>query len=279
MRRCRTFARCAAAIISAWVPSLPTPPDSRAAAARFYDLNPTVPQDLPFYIDRIPTPDAAVLELGCGTGRVTVPLAAHCGFIQGVDLSPAMLDRAREKLAAAGLRPDQVAVQEADITSIDPGRKFDLIIAPFRVMQNLETDAQVHGLLETIRRHLAPAGTAILNAFNPSLPPDQMRMQWVTETERPAWEVPVPGGRVTCHDRRPRMDPDNLVLYPDLVYRRYEGEDLVEEVVLHIAMRCWYPRAFEDLITGAGFRILNRWGGYVGEAYGEGPELVLQFGI
>jgi hypothetical protein len=43
--------------------------DIRAEAVLYYDLNPNVPQDVPFYRERIPAPDAHVLELGCGTGR------------------------------------------------------------------------------------------------------------------------------------------------------------------------------------------------------------------
>ena len=42
-------------------------------------------------------------------------------------------------------------------------------------------------------------------------------------------------------------------------------------------MRCYYPDEFEQLINGHGFEIVQRWGGYAGEIYGEGPELVIEF--
>lgn len=42
-------------------------------------------------------------------------------------------------------------------------------------------------------------------------------------------------------------------------------------------MMCYYPRQFEQLILDHGFKIISRWGGYKGEPYGEGPELVIQF--
>ncbi len=73
------------------------------------------------------------------------------------------------------------------------------------------------------------------------------------------------------------MDPGKLVLYPELIYRRYEGEVLQGEAVLKIAMRCYYPEELEQIILGHGFRIVDRWGGYAGEPYGKGPELVVQF--
>ncbi len=70
---------------------------------------------------------------------------------------------------------------------------------------------------------------------------------------------------------------DRLVLYPELVYRRYRGATLVDEAILGIAMRCYYPDELEQLILRHGFEIIRRWGGYAGERYGAGPELVLQF--
>lgn len=251
--------------------------DIRSAAAKFYDLSPGVPADVPFYQALIPSPMATVLELGCGTGRVTMPLAAHCCLIYGIDLSPAMIQQCRDKLAKARPPIENVSVSEGDITDFNLGRKFDLIIAPFRVLQNLETDVEVEGLFRCIGRHLAPNGTAILNVFRPSMGPDELRTRWVSPGERLEWEAPYEGGRLTCHDRRLRVDEQHGVLYPDLVYRRYEGAVLLEEVVLHLVMRCYWPETFEKLVTTHGFQIVNRWGGYEGEAYGEGSELVLQF--
>jgi len=89
--------------------------------------------------------------------------------------------------------------------------------------------------------------------------------------------VPVEGGRLVCYDRRARMDVEKLILYPELIYRRYEGETLAEESLLKIVMRCYYSDTFEKLIVEHGYALLNRWGGYAGEVYGQGPELVIQF--
>ncbi len=247
------------------------------AAAKFYDLNPNFPADVPFYQALIPFPKATILELGCGTGRVTLPLAAHCRLIRGLDLSSAMLELCRAKIAKANIAPSKVAVAEGDITDFDLGQTFDLIIAPFRVLQNLETDAEVDGLLRCIGNHLAANATCILNAFKPFYGPHDLRARWLRPGERLNWEVPVPGGKVACYDRRARLDEQHLVLYPNLIYRRHEGASLTEEVVLPLVMRCYYPETFEKLIAEHGFRVVNRWGGYEGEVYGEGPELVLQF--
>ena len=218
-----------------------------------------------------------VLELGCGTGRVLVPLAEKSGIIHGVDISEAMLSVCREKLAEKAIPTTRAEVQQGDITGLDLGKRFDLILAPFRVFQTLETDREVGGFFKTIRIHLTEGGTAILNAFRPKLDRDRIRKEWVTGVERLRWEVPFEGGRVTLHDRRSRIDRERLVLYPELIYRRYRDDALVDEAVLKIAMRCYYPEELLNLIAAHGFRVANMYGGFAGEQYGEGPELIVEF--
>ena len=134
--------------------------DMRAAAAQYDDANPTIPDDLAFYTARLPSADTAVLELGCGTGRVLLPLATACGSICGLERSPAMLARCLQKLQAAEIPPTKARAELGDITHFALSCSFDLIIAPYRVFQLLETEAQVEGLFRCVRAHLAPRGPA-----------------------------------------------------------------------------------------------------------------------
>jgi len=190
-----------------------------------------------------------------------------------------MLQVCRSKLEAAGLQADNAGIEVGDITDFDLKDRFDLIIAPFRVIQNLETDRQLAGLFRCIRTHLADGGRCILNVFHPNRPPEAMRTEWVTDRENLAWEVRDSGTRVGGYDVRRRINDDPLILYPDLVYRRYVGDELVEEAVLTIPMRCFYPDEFLSLIRDEGFDVLETWGGYSGEEYGDGNELVAEFSL
>jgi len=253
------------------------PIDLRVEAARYYDLNPNALVDVPFYIERLPGPEARALELGCGTGRVSIPLAQRCGFLHGLDLSEAMLELCRAKIGQAGLGPERIIVEQANITDYDLGSLFDLIVAPFRVIQNLETDEQLAGLFRCIRAHLAPGGRCILNVFHPYRLREELLRVWETHEENLAWEIERDGERMTCHDVRRRLVEEPLVLYPELIYRRYRGEELPDETVLPIPMRCFYPDEFLELICSAGFAITDSWGGYAGEPYGQGKELVVEF--
>ena len=73
-------------------------------------------------------------------------------------------------------------------------------------------------------------------------------------------------------------DIDKQVVYPELIYRVYTGSMLEKETILKIVMRFYYPQQFEKLIVDHGFKIRNHWGGYAGEPYGGGSELVIEFG-
>jgi SAM-dependent methyltransferase len=253
--------------------------DIRAEAAKYYDVSPTIPDDLAFYQARLPSSTAAVLELGCGTGRVLLPLAAVCGFIQGIDQSQAMLTHCLQKLQAAAIPPTKARVEHGDITQFALGRAFDLIITPYRVFQLLETEAQVDGLCQCVRMHLAPEGTCILNVFHPQGGVEGIQQEWESATARGRWEVTVDGVRLRCEERWLRLDAERHLLYLELVYRRYIGGTWVEDAVLQIPRRCYAPDEFAQVILEHGFRILQRWGGYAGERYGEGPELVVQFSV
>jgi len=168
-------------------------------------------------------------------------------------------------------------VEHGDITQFALGHAFDLIIAPYRVFQLLETDAQVDGLFRCVRAHLAPGGTGILNVFHPQGDFAGVQQAWESATEVFRWEVTVDGMRLRCEERWLRLDSERHILYLELIYRRYVGGAWVEDAVLQIPRRCYAPNEFEQVILDHGFRIMQRWGGYAGERYGEGPELVVQF--
>lgn len=254
--------------------------DLRMETAKYYDLHDIPWDDISFYKGFLQSAGQSrqqVLELGCGTGRVLVPLTESVAFIHGIDCSPAVIELCREKLEGQQIPLSKAELTEGDITNFDLGKTFDFIIAPFRVIQNIEETEGIDGLMDCIRAHLKADGTCILNVFMPMWEAERLKREWCSDLEIQHWEKQVNGKRVTLSSRQPAMNKETMVLYPVLIFRTYRGDILEDEAVLEIAMKCYYPDEFEELITSHGFKILNKWGGYHGEVYGEGPELVIQF--
>lgn len=136
--------------------------------AEYYDAFTTQTDDIAFY-KRYISPTTIALELGCGTGRVSIALAKELAEIVGVDLSTTMLAKAIEKVAAANSL-NNISFAKGDITELTLHRSFDFIFAPFRVMQCLEKQEEVEKLFETIHKHLLPTAVIINYLMNSAIP-------------------------------------------------------------------------------------------------------------
>src|SRR5260370_1764374 len=157
--------------------------------ADYYDESPIVKgrtQDVSFYRDAAREFGDPVLELGCGTGRITMALAEAGKRITGLDLSERMLARAVKKRAALLVEArERVHFVQGNMAGFDLGEKFRLVIIPFRPFQHLLEVHQQINCLECVRKHLAPGGRLILDVFQTDAErihdPVHMRETLVTE--------------------------------------------------------------------------------------------------
>jgi SAM-dependent methyltransferase len=134
--------------------------------ARIYDpWSRTVVEDVAFYVEEAVTSGGPVLELGVGSGRIAVPVAAAGIEVVGVDLSAGMLEVARESAALAGVTLD---LRHGDMRDPPVDGEFPLVIAPFRSLLHMETDADRRAALRAVRRYLVPKGRFVFDVFAPS---------------------------------------------------------------------------------------------------------------
>ena len=143
--------------------------DVAAALARLYDLDLTDdPGDLDLYLALAGRADGPVLELAVGSGRLAIPLAEAGYRVTGVDLDPAMLDRARAKVAGT-LAADRLTLVEADLVDLrlpDAGR-FALAFIALNSLLILPTRSAQRAALQTLADHLAPGGLAVVDIWLP----------------------------------------------------------------------------------------------------------------
>jgi SAM-dependent methyltransferase len=114
-------------------------------------------RDVPFWLRVAGEAEGRVLELGCGTGRVSVPLSRAGVNLVGIDRSAPMLDRLRTAARRAGA--GSLRAVRGDIRAL-PFRKraFSMVLAPYGVLQSLLDDRDLVDTLSSVARVLAPGG-------------------------------------------------------------------------------------------------------------------------
>ncbi len=167
--------------------------DPLSAVATFYDLDlEGYDRDVAMYRElansRVAEGFADVLELGCGTGRVAVALAEAGLDVVGVDISPAMLEVARQRVGSLPLE-----LIEGDMREIDLARRFDAVLIPLGGLQHMETASDVAAALGAVARHLASRGLAVVDVEAPH--PDDLTAGPQPLVEH--WTRPWRGGTVT----------------------------------------------------------------------------------
>lgn len=150
----------------------PPDPDTAAALARMYDLDlQDDPGDLDLYLALADRAEGRVLELAAGSGRVAVPLATAGHPVTAVDIDPAMLERARERAATAGVPDGRLELVEADLLDVrlpDAGMYAMAFIALNSIMLLASRDAQRRAI-GALATHLAPGGLAAVDVWLPDI--------------------------------------------------------------------------------------------------------------
>jgi SAM-dependent methyltransferase len=126
--------------------------------------------DIAFYERLARETGGPVLELGCGTGRISLPVAEKGLSITGVDISDGMLAVTRRKAAPrpAPVR-DRLTLIHQDMSELDLGRNFSFAFVPARAFHHLLTIDLQRRSLDGIRRHLSPPARLALHLFDPRL--------------------------------------------------------------------------------------------------------------
>lgn len=117
--------------------------------------------EISYVLDRLSIHDE-VLDIGCGTGRITLPLARHVGSVTGLDMSQAMLDQAAIKAAAAGL---DVIFRQGDMVELPfKSQSFDAIVSILALMHVLPEERP--RVFAEIYRVLRPGGVLLIGVKN-----------------------------------------------------------------------------------------------------------------
>ena len=227
--------------------------------ANIYDGMNTNLADLDFYKRWLPkNKNARILELCCGTGRLTIPIAKDGYDISGVDNMPSMLEQAKVKADKGGL---EVEFIEADIRTLDLPEKYDLIFIPFNSIHHLYKNDDLFKAFQAVKNHLKDGGLFLLDCFNPNI-------QFIVEGEKEQKEI----AKYTTNDGRD-------ILIKQIM--RYENKTQINRIEWHyyingkfdsiqnLDMRLYFPQELDSYLEWNGFNIMNKFGGFEEEAFND----------
>jgi SAM-dependent methyltransferase len=220
------------------------------AFARYYDVDAGLEtEDIPFYLAMARRTGGPVLEVACGTGRVLLPLA-RAGFdVVGLDISPAMLAIAREKVASAGLQR-KVRLVLGDARDFDLGQRFRFAFVALNSFMHLVDDEDQVRALRAIRRHLAPDGLLAIDLPNPETTllgeaSGQLIHEWTRE-------APDTGNQL-LKLRSQRADTASQLLDLTFIYDEVAPDGQVRRTAIPFPLRYFHRREMLLLLEKCGF--------------------------
>ena len=215
-------------------------------------------------------PGSPILELACGSGRVTRVLVKGGFSVIGVDRSRSMLARARSRLSRMSrAHRRRVSLVCADMRSLRVGARFGLVVMAFNSFEHLYDAEDVRACLGRVREALAPGGLFAFDVQNPDL-------EWLTRDPDKRWArtefLHPTSGEALVYTTNHIYDPVSQIC----VIRLYYGPQIAGpgrfERTVHLSQRKFFPAELAALIDGNGFELVARYGGFRGEPLSAGTE-------
>jgi SAM-dependent methyltransferase len=220
-------------------------------------------EDLAFWLGLAHLFGGPILELACGTGRVSLALAKAGFQVTGIDNAAGMLQEAREKVKLDAPEPEWV---EADMRTFELGNTFPLIILPANALSHLLHLRDFEACFAAIRKHLAPLGTFAFEVFVPKM--ELLINRPGQRTPFAEYNDPDGRGRIVVTESY-IYEADTQIKH---IKTHHQLRDAAEEQVGELNLRMYFPQELDALIKYNGFRIDNKYSTYSLEPFDASAE-------
>ncbi len=225
-----------------------------------YDMADASDTGIAFYAALAQETGSPVLEIACGTGRVSIPIARLGFAVTGLDIVPGMLERARSKSVDLPVR-----WVEGDARTFNLGEQFRLIFLTGNAFQAFVTNADQEALLQRVRAHLHDEGLLAFETRNPLLPNTKKSRAGFffpleTNNEEKDWPsfINVDGHEVRVSTTQV-YDHVAQIVHLTGYKRWHEGEE--EHIkITRTALRYTFPQELAALLYYNGFSIIRQYG-------------------
>jgi ubiquinone/menaquinone biosynthesis C-methylase UbiE len=218
-------------------------------SGELYDKIYSFRHDIPFYKKWASKVGGPILEMCCGTGRITLPIAEIGMEIIGVDFMDSMLNRANSKIPS-GL--SNVVFQKADVRKFNLKRTFKLILIPFNSLEDFYHLEEIENVLKCIRIHSNQETVVIFDVNNPNASDLAQGKRSVPITH----DFEIQGSSVHI-DEEMYYDSARLC---NRVTRTYTIDG--EKKKASLDLRVYFPQELQVLLKNNGFDTVHRYGDF-----------------
>jgi len=240
----------------------------------YFDVN----EDIGFYVQESILSDGPVLELGCGTGRVTFPIAKEGIDLLALDNSIGMLNVALEKMKHKGDSYTNLEFVKSDMRNFAFNKKFNLIIIPFRGFQSLLNISDQIQTVLNIKKHLTENGRLIFNAFVP----DSESMGSAHDVLYHYKDVQdTENNRKFIIWNQSEYDQFNQIVHTRIVVDESNNMgEVVRRFYRDFSLRYTFRWEFYHLLRSHGFKLLNLYGDFEKSDFNESStDMIWEFGL
>jgi len=242
--------------------------------ARYYDAeNEFMIEDLDFYSMLAESHGDPILDIGCGTGRVTLHLAGLGYCVHGVDVSRAMLNRAQRKVAGRADLRDQVTFFEGDALTYPFTEMYSLILIPYNgFMHFRDPDAQI-GVLNHLSRFLKDDGLLVFDLPNAG---DHFASADDGAVTLERSFIEPESGNLVMQQSVSQIDRVEQLQHITWIYDEIERDGRLKRTVAPLVLRYTFAAELDLLLNVAGLERVNRFGDYDEGSFEDGcPRLLV----
>ncbi|QED50154.1 class I SAM-dependent methyltransferase [Cytobacillus dafuensis] len=218
---------------------------------KLYDKENSFIDELPFLLKWADTSNGVIIELACGTGRVTIPIASRGYKLIGVDLHKGMLEEAKKKAFNQNVNITWV---QQDCTKLSLNITSKLIYMVGNSFQHFLTNGAQDKLLTSVNRHLEIEGIFI---FDTRFPSKEELLQPNTEEYWKTYIDHENGNAVDVYTIS-NYDSLNQIQHYTTIRRMKNNQGIVlGEKSTNISLRYVFPKEMERILSNNGFEIIS----------------------
>ena len=234
--------------------------DYYADGARYDAEYVHIREDIAYYQQIAADTPGRILELACGTGRLSIPMAQVGAEVHGIDIAPGMLSRAEEKrLSLPPYDQDRLRFDRGDMRTFRGATPYAAVVLAFNTLMHMVRDDDLLATLRTARRNLGPGGLFHLDLHTPY--PELWSGRDPEGRYDPQQMIdPRTGDRYVVSENN-RYDPRHQINRMSFFYQRVDsqGDPVGPEREAVLELRVLFPRELDFFLKVAGFEVVGDW--------------------